>query len=91
MGVVVADSANRVSTGRGSELEGGGVGAADEDVSVVWAATAFVDAEGVVNWDVAAEGPAEGGLGGGGRGKEEEGEEEERGEEGERRRPSWWI
>lgn len=64
---------------------------ADEDVSVVCAAAAVVDAEGVVDWDVSTEGSAEGGLSCGG-GREEE-EVEERGEEGEGegRRPSWWI
>lgn len=51
--VRVADVEDRVPPRRGSEVEGTGVGA-DEDVAVVGAAAAVVDAEGVADGDLAA-------------------------------------
>lgn len=62
VGVGVADVADRVFTGGSSELQVAGVGA-DEDVAVIRAAAAVVDAEGVVDRDLAAGASALAGCG----------------------------
>lgn len=60
--VGVADVEDRVFAGWSSEVQVAGVGA-DEDAAVVGAAAAVVDAEGVVDRDLAAGGSALGGCG----------------------------
>lgn len=51
-----------VSSRRGPQFKSVGIGA-DEDVSVVWATTAIIDAKRVLDGDGAAGGSTEGGLG----------------------------
>lgn len=53
VGVRVADVADGIPSGGSAEVEVAGVGA-DEDAAVVGAAAAVVDAEGVVDGDLAA-------------------------------------